>query len=79
MLNNVSDEATEACRRAADIGGDVLEEEYETVQEYAHRGLDYVGDVTHQVSEFVRRAPWSAVISAFAIGYVAARFFRRAR
>jgi hypothetical protein len=61
------------------MGSDALEEGYDAAREYADKGLDYVGDLTDQVSDFVRRDPWFAVIGAFAIGYVAAHLFRRVR
>jgi hypothetical protein len=59
------------------MGRQAAEQGYETVKEYAGKGIGAAGDLSADLREFVRREPWIALVAAFAVGYMAARFARR--
>jgi ElaB/YqjD/DUF883 family membrane-anchored ribosome-binding protein len=63
--------------KVSEIGRQAAEQGYETVKEYAGKSVDAVGDVSDDLTEFVRHEPWIALAAAFAVGYLAARVIRR--
>lgn len=65
-LNSVSETGREAVGRG-----------YQAAKEYAGKGAEALGDVTTNLSDFVRREPWIALVAAFAVGYVAAQVVRK--
>ena len=78
-LRNVSEKTSEILGKAADVGEPVVNGGYEAAREYADTGVEYLGDLTKEVSRFVKREPWMAVGGAFIIGYFVAHMLRRAR
>jgi ElaB/YqjD/DUF883 family membrane-anchored ribosome-binding protein len=78
-VRNASEQARDTVNQAADVGEDLMGKGYETAREYADTGIDYVGDLSQRVGEFVKRDPWIAVAGAFVIGYLAAQLLRRMR
>jgi hypothetical protein len=72
---NATDKLSDTVNQAADTGSDAIE----AARDYADKSLGYAGDLGDRLSDFARRDPWLTVFGAFAIGYVAAHFFRRSR
>lgn len=48
-----------------------------TAREYANSGLDVATNVSNNLTDFVRREPWIAMVAAFAVGYLMARAVKR--
>ncbi|MGH7932630.1 MAG: hypothetical protein ACREQN_05615 [Candidatus Binataceae bacterium] len=46
-------------------------------RDYANSGLELATNVSTNLSDFVRREPWIAMVAAFAVGYVLARALKR--
>ncbi len=63
--------------QAGQYGRDVFEKGYESVRQYGDRSLDYVGQLSESLTEFIRREPLVAVAGAFLVGYLAAQILRR--
>ena len=62
---------------ASGIGRQAAEKGFETIKEYAGKGISAAGDLSGDLREFARREPWIALVAAFAVGYLAAQFVRR--
>jgi len=73
----VNDTIEKAKEKAKDINGETLEQGYENAREYVSKGLDYAGEVSDGMAEFVQRQPWLALAGAFVIGYVAAKALKQ--
>jgi hypothetical protein len=73
------DGAAETVQQAAASGRKALEEGFESVREYGENSLDYLGQITESVTDYVKREPLLAVGAAFLAGYVAAQFLKRLR
>ena len=59
-------------RQAADKASKVIQDGYESAQQYVKdQGFEF------DLREMVRREPWFAIAAAFAVGYVAAQIVRR--
>lgn len=59
-------------RQAADKAGKVIQDGYESAQQYVKdQGFEL------DLREMVRREPWFAIAAAFAVGYVVAQIVRR--
>jgi ElaB/YqjD/DUF883 family membrane-anchored ribosome-binding protein len=69
--------AADTIEKAKDIGRDAVDKGYEGAREYASKGMDYAGEVSESLAEFVQRQPWVALAGAFVVGYVAAQALRR--
>ncbi len=66
-------QAMDQGRHAAETASQTARDGYQAAREFIHeKGLDA------DLRDFVRREPWIAIAAAFAIGYVAAQFIRRA-
>ena len=61
------------------VGGarDYANKGYDAARDYANAGLDAAARAGENLTEFVRKEPWIAVVAAFAVGYLAARVVRR--
>jgi|HubBroStandDraft_1064217.scaffolds.fasta_scaffold237382_1 ElaB/YqjD/DUF883 family membrane-anchored ribosome-binding protein len=70
-------ELGDTIEKVIDNGKRAVEQGYEGAREYADRGIDYVGDLSAGLTDYVQREPWMAVAGAFLIGYVAAQILRR--
>jgi ElaB/YqjD/DUF883 family membrane-anchored ribosome-binding protein len=72
VANSTAQRVMDQGREAAEAARQTLRDGYESVQQFVEdKGLNF------DVREFVRREPWIAIASAFAIGYVAAQIIRR--
>ncbi len=71
--NNPDRAAKDTIEAARDIG----REEYDNAREYVSRGMDYAGEVSDGMAEFVRRQPWLALAGAFVIGYLAVKALKQ--
>jgi ElaB/YqjD/DUF883 family membrane-anchored ribosome-binding protein len=70
--NSTVNQAIDQGRQAADVAGQAVKDGYRAAQKYVQdKGLDL------DLRDFVRREPWIALATAFAIGYVAAQIVRR--
>lgn len=69
--------AADTIEKAKDKGRDAIDKGYGEARRYAAKSMDYAGEVSESVAEFVQRQPWAALAGAFVIGYVAARTLRR--
>jgi len=59
-------------RQAADKASKVIQDGYESAQQYVKdQGFEF------DLREMVRREPWFAIAAAFAVGYVVAQIVRR--
>jgi ElaB/YqjD/DUF883 family membrane-anchored ribosome-binding protein len=59
-------------RQAADKASQVIQDGYESAQQYVKdQGFEF------DLREMVRREPWFAIAAAFAVGYVVAQIVRR--
>ena len=78
-LNSMGDikGATEAVQQARAAGRQALEHGYDSIRAYGERSLDYVGQLSDGLTEFVKREPILAVGAAFVVGYLAAHLLRR--
>jgi ElaB/YqjD/DUF883 family membrane-anchored ribosome-binding protein len=76
-VHNASENAEEIVKKTAEIGKKVVSNGYDAARQYTDTGLEYVSDLTGQLSGFVKREPWMAVAGAFIIGYFAAHMLRR--
>jgi len=56
---------------------DLGREGYDNAREYVSKGMDYAGEVSDGMADFVQRQPWLALAGAFVIGYVAAKALRQ--
>jgi hypothetical protein len=66
-------DAIDQGRQAAAKAGRAVKEGYDAAEEYVKdKGFKF------DLGEFVSREPWLVLAAAFASGYVAARFLRRA-
>jgi ElaB/YqjD/DUF883 family membrane-anchored ribosome-binding protein len=63
--------------KTAEAAREYASKGYDAAREYANAGIEVAGRVRDNLSEFVRREPWIAVVAAFAVGYVTARILRR--
>jgi hypothetical protein len=70
------DKARDVGHEALNKGQEAIEQGYEKSREYVSQGLDYAGEVSDSMAEFVQRQPWLALAGAFVIGYVAAKAIR---
>lgn len=80
MENATKDAATlesNTIEKAKEINGEALEKGYQNAREYVSKGLDYAGEVSDGMAEFVQRQPWLALAGAFVIGYVAAKALKQ--
>jgi hypothetical protein len=70
--NSTAQRVMDQASGAAEAARQTLRDGYESVRQLAEeKGLNF------DVRDFVRREPWIAMASAFAIGYVAAQIVRR--
>lgn len=69
--------ANDTMEDAKNAGREAIEKGYDTTREYVSKGVDYAGELSDGLSEFVQRQPWVALAGAFVIGYVAAKAFRQ--
>jgi ElaB/YqjD/DUF883 family membrane-anchored ribosome-binding protein len=75
--DNLTKEAASAMNDTMDAAKDMGREGYENAREYVSKGMDYAGEVSDGMAEFVQRQPWLALAGAFVIGYVAAKALRQ--
>ena len=68
--------ASDAIEKAGDIGREAIDRGYEHACDYASKGMDYAGEVSASLTDFVQRQPLLALAGAFVIGYVAAKTLR---
>jgi hypothetical protein len=71
-----SDAASSMGRRGEEPGWQSTDQRFERVKEYVGNGADAIGNLSGNLTEFVRKEPWIAVVAAFAVGYLAARMMR---
>jgi len=72
VANSTAQRVMDQGRDAAQTAGQTLKDGYDRVQQFVEeKGLNF------DVRDFVRREPWIAIGSAFAIGYVVAQIVRR--
>jgi len=60
----------------ADVDG-LIDEGREKINDFAEKGMEYVSSANSALTDFVRDEPLSAIASAFAIWYIAARILNR--
>jgi len=75
-LNKAASTASDTIEQARKVGHDAIEKGYDSTREYVSKGMDYAGEVSDGLSDFVQRQPWVALAGAFVIGYVAAKALR---
>jgi ElaB/YqjD/DUF883 family membrane-anchored ribosome-binding protein len=75
-LNKAAATASDTIEEARKIGRDAIDKGYDNTREYVSKGMDYAGEVSDGLSEFVQRQPWVALAGAFVVGYVAAKALR---
>jgi hypothetical protein len=75
--NSRRDAVSDAVQRVSDAVPQSLEDGYEQAREIGDKGLEYLGHLSEDLSELVRREPLIAVGAAFLVGYLAARILRR--
>jgi hypothetical protein len=68
--------ASDAARQAVDAGCETVDAGYDNAREYISSGLNYAGEMSERVNDFVQRQPWVALVGAFVVGYVAAKALR---
>ena len=66
-----------AARDYASGARDYANKGYDAACDYANAGLEAAAQAGENLTEFVRKEPWIAVVAAFAVGYLAARVVRR--
>ena len=80
-LSRTADEtvgnAAGTAREALGTARDAMDAGYESARQYANKGLDYAGDVSDTLADFVQRQPWMALAGAFVVGYLAAKALRQ--
>ncbi|MGH6878261.1 MAG: hypothetical protein ACREHV_12940 [Rhizomicrobium sp.] len=69
--------ANDTIEGARNIGRAAIEKGYDDTREYISKGMDYAGEVSDGLTEFVQRQPWVALAGAFVIGFVAAKALRQ--
>jgi hypothetical protein len=69
--------ASDTIETAKDIGRGAMDKGYESAHEYVSKGMDYAGDLSAGLTDFVQRQPWLAVAGAFLVGYVVAKTLKR--
>jgi ElaB/YqjD/DUF883 family membrane-anchored ribosome-binding protein len=69
--------ASDTIEEARNLGRAAIEKGYDNTREYVSKGMDYAGEVSDGLAEFVQRQPWIALAGAFVIGYVAAKALRQ--
>jgi ElaB/YqjD/DUF883 family membrane-anchored ribosome-binding protein len=72
-----SDAAREYAGRGYDAAREYASRGYDATREYASVGMEAASNFSSNLEEFVRKDPWIAIVSAFAVGYLAARMLRR--
>jgi ElaB/YqjD/DUF883 family membrane-anchored ribosome-binding protein len=77
LTNAAATAARDTMEEARKIGRDAIEKGYNNTREYVSKGMDYAGEVSDGLAEFVQRQPWIALAGAFVIGYVAAKALRQ--
>jgi hypothetical protein len=68
--------ATKMSNAKADVDG-LIDEGREKLNDYAEKGMDYMSSANSVLADFVRDEPLIAIVSAVAVGYVAARILNR--
>jgi len=69
--------AAGTAREAIGTAREAMDSGYESAREYANKGLNYAGDMSDSLADFVQRQPWVALAGAFVVGYVAAKALRQ--
>jgi hypothetical protein len=69
--------ASEAFDSASKSGREALAEGLDSACEYGAKSLDFVGQASEGLLDFIKREPLLAVAGAFIVGYVAAQVIRR--
>jgi hypothetical protein len=75
--NEAIEKAGDIGREAIDKGREAVDKGYEQARDYVSKGMDYAGEVSEGLTDFVQRQPWLALVGAFVVGYIAARTLRR--
>jgi len=75
--DNLTRNAASAMNDTMETAKDLGREGYDNAREYVSRGMDYAGEVSDGMADFVQRHPWLALAGAFVIGYVAAKALRQ--
>ena len=73
LTRNAASAINDTMENAKDLG----RESYDNAREYVSKGMDYAGEVSDGMADFVQRQPWLALAGAFVIGYVAAKALRQ--
>jgi ElaB/YqjD/DUF883 family membrane-anchored ribosome-binding protein len=77
MTNDAATYASDTMDRARDMGREALDRGTQNAREYVSKGLDYAGEASDGLAEFVQRQPWIALAGAFVVGYIAAKALRQ--
>ena len=77
LTNEAPGFASDTMEKARDIGREAIDKGSQNAREYVSRGLDYAGEASDGLAEFVRHQPWLALAGAFVVGYVAAKALRQ--
>ena len=77
MTGEAMDATSDAARQAVNAGREAVGAGYENAREYVSTGLNYAGEMSDNVADFVQRQPWIALVGAFVVGYVAAKALRQ--
>jgi hypothetical protein len=75
--DTVTNAANDTIETAKDFGREAIDKGYERARDYASKGIDYAGEVSDGLTDFVQRQPWIALAGAFVVGYVAAKVLRQ--
>src|SRR5579871_1407887 len=80
-LSRTADEAVGSAagtaRDALGTAREAMDAGYDSARQYANKGLNYAGDVSDTLADFVQRQPWVALAGAFVVGYLAAKALRQ--
>jgi len=68
--------AREGIEQVGATGRRLLNEGTRTAREFGEKSMDYAGELTNGLADFVRKQPLIAVAGAFMVGYLAARLLR---
>ena len=77
MTGEAAGMAGDAARQTMHAGREAVGAGYENARDYVSHGLNYAGEMSDGVADFLQRQPWIALAGAFLVGYVAAKALRQ--